>query len=364
MVSQEPANDATGDRNDVLSKLKFRAGLSIVGAYLPRNHDGVKTAGHFQGNDYTPLDYTDEDDKHHSKGDRGRVISGGIGGLQAKLYANYSVIAPLFNFDNPLTSTNNIKFTLNYEISPITTNIGATVAITPAAFLVLSGGFLIGSGWQITGTMAGIGLNDNGVIKRYGFTAPHLQLWFTTTFQMDTAFVLPKTMQRWTHFVVLGNATFKYQGLLGVSDYQPYMYEECYGEQLGGWRFLVDGLVGYRIYIKEDPDFDSGMFIKRDNQNFIVTIGAYVWMDYLNLTHYYDSPMKSGGWGSDFAYVSFGPVMQIDLPYNVYFKFFALFRNDKAYSSGTVGNADFRDRVYEDYNIFFRWVGVFIGINL
>jgi hypothetical protein len=88
----------------------------------------------------------------------------------------------------------------------------------------------------------------------------------------------------------------------------------------------------------------------------------YVWLDYLNLTHYYDSPMKNG-WGSDFAYVNFGPAMQFDLPNNYFLKLFFFFQNDKAYTSETVGNADFRERKYEDWYVYFKWMGFFFGWN-
>jgi hypothetical protein len=71
----------------------------------------------------------------------------------------------------------------------------------------------------------------------------------------------------------------------------------------------------------------------------------------------------SNGWGSDFAYLNFGPAMQFDLPDNFYIKLFFFFTNDKVYTSQTVGNIDFRDRKYEDYIVYFRWLGLICGWN-
>lgn len=343
-----------------LDKLKFRGNVSFVWDYMTEYRDGLKYDNNYMDVDYSPLDCTDEDSEYKDADDPGRVIGGSWGGMQAKLYVNYSVIAPLLNFDNPLTKDNNIKFTFLTEISPITANFGGSVTFTPVAFLLFETGFLIGHGWKLDDELAGIGLNNDGIIERKNLYGPHFQLWFSSTFQMDLAFVLPEAYQRWTHVVLLATPMLKYQALLGISEDQPYMYEECPGEQLGGWRFLFELLLGYRFIVNEDDTGAGSQFLKRDNKNFIITVGAYMWLDYLNLTHYYDSPM-SNGWGSDFSYVNFGPAVQFDLPYNIWVKLFAFFRNDRAYTDETVGNRDFRDRVYDDYNVFFRWFGFFVG---
>lgn len=352
--------DQSTDGVTATPKFKFRGNISFVADYMTEYQDGVNEWNNYKSVNYDKLDYTD--DNHKTAGDSGRYIGGSWGGAQAKLYASYSAIMPFLNFDTPLTKDNNIKFTLNYEISPITMNGGGSVTITPAAFLLINTGFLIGPGWQINSTLAGIGINNHGNIERYNFAGPLFQQWFSFTFQMDTAFLLPERLQRWTHFVVLSTTTFKYQQLLGVDINQPYMYEECPGEQLGGWRLISDFLVGYRFYIREDKELDKNMFINHNTDNFIVTIGFYGWLDYLDLTHYNDSPMKNG-WGSDFAFFNFGPAVQVDLPRNFYFKLFAFFRNDRAYTDETAGNLYYQDRKYEDYYIFFRWFGGFIGWN-
>ncbi|MCG8569707.1 MAG: hypothetical protein MJB14_06180 [Spirochaetes bacterium] len=365
-------NDSTADTSEKItfrewanSKkyfMKFRGTVSFVWDYMLEHQDGVNPGNHFLPNNYTELDYTDKNDSHHSTGDPGRKIGGTWGGMQAKLYLHYHFIAPFLTANNPLMKDNNIKFSFYGELSPVTMNFGMGVTLTPVAFLTFQSGFLLGNGWKLTDTLAGLGLNNNGIIERQKHAGPHLQLWFSSTFQIDLAFILPEKIRRWTHVVVLATPMLKYQALLNIDEDQPYMYEECPGEQLGGWRFLAEFLLGYRFYIIEDDIGEDQMFIKMRHNNFIITTGMYVWIDYLNLTHFNDSPM-SNGWGSDFTYINFGPAVQFDLPNNIWFKLFFFFRNDRAYTSETVGNLDFRDRIYEDYYIFFRWFGIFAGWN-
>jgi hypothetical protein len=354
-------NDSAKNKKDFI--VKFRGSISFVVDYMFEIRDGVPTSNHFQPVNYVPLNYTDKgdpDNKHHT-GD-GRVIGGTFGGTQFELYFDYSFIIPFLRFDNPLTKNNNIKFTLLNQLSPVTHNVGFSVTLTPVAFLTFQSGFLIGYGWDIPNFAAGFGINDHGVINRLSFAGPQIQGWFSSTFQFDLAFILPKQFQRWTHIVMLATPSIKYQGLLTISDYQPYMYQECPGEKMNGWKFVFEYLTGYRFYIIEDDTGENEQFLKTRNKNFIITIGMYVWLDYLNMTHYYDSPMKNG-WGSDFAYVNFGPAMQFDLPNNFYLKLFFFFQNDKQYTSETVGNRDFRDRKYEDWYVYFKWLGLFFGWN-
>ncbi len=360
--------DATDDKNNSGKKddflVKYRGSIYFVWDYLFETRDGVPAVNHFQPINYVPLDYTDKgdpDNKHHTKD--GRIIGGTYGGTQFQAYIDYSFIFPFMQFDNPLMKNNNIKFSLHTMVSPITYTTGGSVTLTPVAFLTFQAGFLIGDGWKIPDFATGLGLNIDGVIDRLDFAGPLVQTWFSMTFQFDLAYILPMRFQRWTHFVILATPTLQYQALLTITPDQPYMYQECPGENLNGWKFIFEGLVGYRIPVIEDYTGEDRKFIRHINKNFIITVGMYAWLDYLNLTHYNDSPMKNGGWGSDFAYINFGPAMQFDLPDNFFLKLFFFFQNDKVFTDDTVGNRDFRDRKYADWAVYFRWMGFFFGWN-
>jgi len=341
---------------------KFRGSMSLVADYMTEYTDGINPGNGYKKLSYEGVDTRFSNTSMKTPGDPGRLIGGSWGGVQAKYFIQYSAIAMLPFFKNALMKDSYLKFTGNFEISPVSFNIGAQITYSPVAFLVLNTGFLIGPGWQVNSELSGLGINRDGIIERLSFGGPVIQQWFSLTFQMDTAYLVPQRFQKWTHIVFLGTTTIKYQALLGIDSNQPYMYEECPGEQLGGWRFIADALLGYRFFFIEDNDFDNGKFIKMNNKNLVLTGGMYIWLDYLDISHFNDSPMKTG-WGSDFAFLNFGPAMQLDLPYNFYIKLFALFRNDRAYTDNTVGNRDFRDRKYEDYYVFFRWGGAIIGWN-
>jgi len=346
-------------------RMKFRGTVSFVWDYMFEIQDGIKQQNRFAPINYTPLDYTnkgDPDNDNHEEGDDGRIIGGTFGGTQFELYFDYHCILPFFDFDNSLMKNNNIKFSFHYNLSPVTSNIGSSITLTPVAFLTFQTGFLIGYGWNIPNFAAGIGINDRGEIIRHGTDGPHIQFWVSSTFQMDLAYIMPEKFQRWLHFVFIATPKLKYQSLLRIPEYQPYMYQECPGEKLSGWWFLAEILIGYRFIIIEDDTGEDRQFLKIKNKNFIITIGFYLWLDYMNVNHYWDSPM-SEGWGSDFTYINFGPAMQFDLPYNFFLKLFFFFCNDKSYTSDTVGNKDFRDRKYEDWYIYARWFGLFFGWN-
>jgi hypothetical protein len=49
------------------------------------------------------------------------------------------------------------------------------------------------------------------------------------------------------------------------------------------------------------------------------------------------------------------------LPYHIWTQFFFLFRNDRAYTDDTFAYADFRKRVYDDYYVFAKCIGFFVG---
>ncbi len=103
--------------------------------------------------------------------------------------------------------------------------------------------------------------------------------------------------------------------------------------------------------------------MKMNNKNFILSLVMYFWIEYFNLSHLLDSPMKNGGWGSDFAYVDYGPAVLIDLPFNLFIKAAFLFANDEAYTSSTVGSLNYQERQYKDWYVYFRWIRLGIGWN-
>lgn len=338
----------------------FRGTLSMVLTYYLTCHDGISNGNHFSPINYTPLDYTDKgdpDNEHHN--DDGRILN--YTGSELKLYIRYDFITPFLNYNNPLLKGNNIKFSLLGEISPISTNVGGEVTFTPIAFLFFQTGFLIGSGWDVVGLAAGLGLSTDEGIYKYAYGGPHLQLWFATTFQFDLAYLLAEKFQRWTHIVMFITPKLKYQALMSVTEDQPYMYEADRGMNYNGWKFSCEFFLGYQMNIIEDDEELDRQFIKMRDKNFSITTGLFGNIEKLDITNFNRSRMKDGGWGSDFVTVEFGPIIKFDFPWNYYLTLFTFFATDREYTSETVGNIDFREREYKDWYIHFRRIGFFFG---
>ena len=343
--------------------IRFRGSVSAVFTYLFGCQDGISHPGHFAPISYEEKDYRAAG-KHHGDDGAGRLVGRNYDGVQMELYNEYGFSVPVLNFDTPLTKDNFLQFKIISQLSPVTLNAGATMTIAAAAFLQFQFGFLIGGGWDVplfdvTGT--GINANNDGSYVTMSFDAPILQFWFKPTFQFDLAYVLPPAYQKWTHFFLLANPQFHYQHYFGVDYDQPYIYKADYGMQFNGWKLTGDFTTGYRIFIREDNSGTQDKFLKVTNFTTILTFAFYLQIDHLNLSHYNDSKIENKGWGSDFASINFGPAIRLDLPYHIWTQFFFLFRNDRAYTSDSFAYADFRKRIYEDYYVFSKCIGFFIG---
>ncbi|HNZ27587.1 MAG TPA: hypothetical protein PLG34_11300 [Spirochaetota bacterium] len=224
---------------------------------------------------------------------------------------------------------------------------------------------MIGSGWNFFGLFNGLGRNDGTTNKGRvePFYGPVFQTWFSSTLQFDFSYVMPKNIRRWTHIVFQATPKLIYKGLLNVSDNVAYQYEADMGENLNGWNFKGNFLLGYQIPIIEDETGKDEMFLRRVNNNFVITAAMLFAIDKLSLTHYSDSPM-SGGWGSDFCYVYFGPIFNFDLPNNFFGVFSLQWANEREYTSNTVGNLFYQNKTYKDWYVYFYRIVFAFGINI
>ncbi len=338
--------------------MKFRGSTSIIFAYYPAVHDGVLTGVNQGSAGYTPLDYTGVNDPHHSVGQTGRKIGSTWGGLEVGTYASFSMSAPFLTADNPLMKNNNIKMTLLWELSPVSLEAGASITWEPIAFFLIESGFKIGSGWQFPGIANGIGKNIDGVIQKEPFAGAHLSIWFKPQPQMDIAALMPEKLQRWTHIVLVAAPIFEYRAILNFRETEAWEFKNDGGKNYNGWKFKSLFILGYKIPVLIDDKGSNRSFVKVYHNNFDITIGGLLQIDYLELSNYSISPMKNSsgkrGWGSDFAYVEFGPIMNFDLPNNYFVNLFFFFKNAPGFTDETVGNLDFKLREYEDWYIYFR----------
>ena len=292
--------------------------------------------------------------------DDNRINPNPAGGVEAKIFVKYNFIAPFLTAPNSLMEGNNIKFSLYGEISPVSFSAGMGVTLTPVAFLTFEAGFLVGFGWKAL-SVGGAGINNNGTIEKFNFFGPSIQVWFKPTFQFDLAAIMPLQYQRWTHIVMTFSSIFKYQALEGLSENQPFMWEENRGDSLNGWRLMTEAIVGYQFIMIEDRQKNQGQFVKLRNNRLNLILGIYSAIDYVDLSNYNLSTMSNNGWGSDFCFVEFGPVARMELPHNFSLMLFCFWKNDRKATSATENNLYYQDRVINDWEVYFRRFGFMFG---
>ncbi|MCG8570897.1 MAG: hypothetical protein MJB14_12225 [Spirochaetes bacterium] len=368
--------DQSSDQKEIYY-LKLRGTIDLAGAlYLPKQKGIAK--GHISPLTREKLDYTEENDSshhHHSAGDPGRVIGGLVG--EGKLFFSFSFIAPFFHNKHPLFLDNNIEFKLHGGLSPVSMNGGAEIILQPIAFLKLNAGFSIGSGWNIA-LANGLARNNLGndydtsdndlpqeILASDTFLGPVLRNWFSATFQFDVAALVNAKYKRWTHIVVVATPVFEHIDLLNQKNHLPYEWEGNKGNTLDGWSFKGTYVLGYQIpaIIDERKKIaDEKMFRGFvQHHHFTITLAMYLELINLHLTHFNDSPMKDGGWGSDFAHLRFGPNVLLDLPYNYHLLIGFHWSNMAVYTDETVGNAFFMLRNYADWAVCFERITLLFG---
>ncbi|MBP5707084.1 MAG: hypothetical protein J6W76_07340 [Spirochaetales bacterium] len=350
--------------------MKFRGNVMFGGYYYFAQPNGVRCSDtpHIGHNSYTPLDYTNEGDpmNYHHNDNKGYTIGSSWGGLEGKLFVSYAAIAPFLTMDNPLFSGNNIAVSLDGELTPVTINQAINVKITPIAFLSFLAGCQIGTGWNFFGLFNGIGINDGSCFKGKAqpFYSVCFQSWLRVTFQFDVAALMPAKFKRWTHIQMQAAPQFRYKALLNTESTQSFQYENDRGENLAGWRLEGTFVLGYKIpIIIDEPDNDEMFLTKRRNNNFAILAAMLLVIDRMDLTHANLSPMRDNGFGSDFCYMYFGPTLMFDLPNNMTAMFGVHWTNEKEYTTETVGNIYYQDRVYQDWYVYFSRILIAVGWN-
>ncbi len=370
----EIANDTSADvvvvpaaKSEQKPFMKFRGSVSFAGYYFFGSQTGqrVGNISHISRDTYEVADYTEAGDplgQHHNDG-KGREVGTSWGGLKGGLFVRYSAIAPFLTADHFLFRDNNIKVTLKGDLTPVSLAQGISVTITPIAFLKFEGGCNIGSGWDFFGIFNGLGINDGTCVKgrRQNFYGPVFHSYFSLTFQFDVAALMPAKYKRWTHIVMQAQPVVKFRCLLNVGSDVSWQYNADRGENFNGWVMEGSYLIGYQIPIIVDDCGQDRMFLKRRNNRFTISPAMFFEIDKWNLSNMLRSTMASGGWGSDFCYVYFGPVVMFDLPNNMNVIFGCEWANDIEYTEQTVGNLFFQNRVYKDWYVNFSRLLLSVG---
>lgn len=343
----------------------------ILAYYLNSNPREIDNNISLINNEYYH-DYTDSGDKYndyHTTDDKGSIIKPSFLKLEGMITAKLILKHDFFQFDHFLFSGNNIKSTFTFQITPVSINAGTELIITPIAFMELRAGLRFGSGWNIPNLAVGLARNNHSgndpdiaqIMHEDtdSFYGPVLETWFKGVIQFDTAFIFPEEKRRWTHIIFQFTPGLRSITLLNYPHYdRPFMWE--FTNELNGWKYTFNGIIGYKIPIIEDKtEHKEAPFPLEVSQHVKnVDLSLLFWMELKgHITHALDSPMASGGWGSDFAEYRFGPTIKLDIPRNISFLLAAHWINAMEYSDATIGNSDFMNKEYVDWYVkFYRVV--------
>ncbi|MFA6855737.1 MAG: hypothetical protein WCR31_00880 [Treponema sp.] len=175
-------------------------------------------------------------------------VTGAYDQIQARttLSASYRipVSIPLLPEDNLLFKENNVTFTGEFELTPVSLMPKAAVSFSPAAFLVFSAGGMAGTGWDLSGIQGISGYNaDTG---KYDSLTP-FKTWYLCgyvngTFMFDTAALWPG---EWHHIIMVANYEIEYKTLTGTSS-TVWNWQTTRG-CADGWQYDQYYLLGYQM---------------------------------------------------------------------------------------------------------------------
>jgi hypothetical protein len=205
---------------------------------------------------------------------------------ELKLSFNQNFFFPFLRGDTFLTADNNIGLTLTAEISPISLN-GAVEAVwIPAAFIELSGGTKLGTGWNIElfgSSIHGIGLNKprssgTGGIRSSGIEGSSFDglLWNVHgggALRFDFAALFPG---EWHHIVFRSYHEGSWRGYSRASAGDSWVFENDDGENRNGFIYYGNFLLAYQMPI------------------FLNTLGILTEME----KYLYDTP-NGANWGDE-----------------------------------------------------------------
>ena len=160
---------------------------------------------------------------------------------------------PAMQGDGMLTKGNNFKVSVGGEITPISFNALADAVLTPIAFLELSVGGRIGSGWVIPiGKGIGLNISDGNTPQKMKYDGKPFDgalygAYIGGLLQMDFGLLMPWD---YDHVVFQSYHEINYAGYSRGTNEKPWFYESDAGENVNGFNYYGNFLLGYQI-----PDF-------------------------------------------------------------------------------------------------------------
>jgi hypothetical protein len=298
----------------------FAAQLGLAGAYYLGHLGGYNSTS-----SYAPVEYKVVDKERLGHTDSGRSLGTTWGGIEAKLNATLSTSLPLFDAQHPLLASNKLALAGWVELSPVSLNLGANTAWEIVPFAKLNVGGTAGSGWNaVIANGLGRNLPSESEVRKEPLSGVVTRFWMEPALQFDLAALVPGD---WNHLVAYLAESREYKSYSAVGSSTAWEFENDGGTNLNGWKRNRTYLVGYR------PPTKLNMI-------------AFLATSERNITHASDSPMASGGWGSDFETWTFGPTLGFTMSETSHFTTLLQWTSERGYTEATIGNRHFTRRTY------------------
>jgi hypothetical protein len=175
---------------------------------------------------------------------------------------------------------------LSFNLTPITVSSEFDEIWTlPADFCELGASLLVGTGWYLNGWGNGIGLQSNfydpsissNVYAHNAFNEDYIRFGASAAFQADLAWFIPGP---WSHLQFRSFQEIYYRYFLGSqNDNNTWMWDNI-PDNMKNLRYHGSYYLGYRM----------PLFLSRF---------GFLYSQDIDVAHYNESTVASGGWGSD-----------------------------------------------------------------
>ncbi len=305
--------------------------FTVQGAYSFDNNYGWGVNGGWTPPSYTPIE---KDLGLLAPGDNGRNLGSGWGGAGIEALYKRSLKFPFLQGEGALLSGNNIKINLTAALNPISLRGESEVVFTPVAFLQFALGGSLGSGWDAV-IFNGVGLNTqtSGEITRTSFGGAVLKTWIAGTFQFDLEALVPG---EWNHILLLAKVQAGYQHYTGALGGQAWQWQADGGENFNTFNLTSTYFLGYQMPMLVDT---VGVLLETNTN--LEPARSY-------------STINSGGWGSDFVGIVFGPLVHFQVSKDLGFALLLQVENYLDYTDATIFNKFYGHRSVENLGWRFK----------
>jgi len=187
--------------------------------------------------------------------------------------------SPCFQGDNFLVRGNNLKVSIGGELTPISGNLLFKAVLTPIAFLELSTGGRVGSGWPLKlfgSDLYGIGINEADADGNKSYSGSFMdgclyKGFFGATVQMD--FGLLMSPSDWNHILFQSYHEINYAGYGRAIGDESWHYESDFGENVNGLNYYGNFVLGYQLplmlnLIAFQAEMDLHLYDMPDRSNY------------------------------------------------------------------------------------------------